>query len=281
MYPYINIFGSNVSVYDICFVLSFATIAIAAALLRPENFPLKRIQLFFLAILLFFSAAIGAQLLHIILNSERYRGMPVDKILSTSGAAFLGAPLLAFLVLWIFCINKRMPFLLVVDYIIPFFALDRVIGRFGCLMHGCCYGIPSNLPWAYPFWDDVPKHTTQAYALVSALAIFAASRYLYKRLRNVHGITFFYVVLSYCVLRFFNEFLRAEGPFVYGPVKLSHITLCIFSVIAAAGLYIIIKRSPEKSKISKVLKEAVIRLSIWFVSAGIVALLILSFVPKG
>ena len=49
-----------------------------------------------------------------------------------------------------------------------------MIGRFGCLLAGCCYGRPSDVPWAITFTDPVaaanvgtplgiPLHPTQLY----------------------------------------------------------------------------------------------------------------------
>lgn len=39
------------------------------------------------------------------------------------------------------------------DVLAPCFALGCAIGRIGCLLHGCCYGAISRLPWAiqYPY----------------------------------------------------------------------------------------------------------------------------------
>ena len=35
----------------------------------------------------------------------------------------------------------------------PGIALGHVIGRFGCLLAGCCYGLPTELPWSITFTD--------------------------------------------------------------------------------------------------------------------------------
>ena len=280
MYPNINIFGATIDTWNFCLLLSLAAVLIAAVSLRPKDFPLKRVQIFWLTVLLCFFGVLGTNFLNIILHPSMHRGQTIQEIFNTSGVAYLGAPLFVFLVLWIFCRNIGISFLVCADYAASFLMLERIIGRIGCLGYGCCYGIPSNLPWAYPFFDLTLRHPTQAYELLYALAIFASSRYLYKKIRSARGITFFYVVFWYSFLRFFNEFLRAEGPFVYGSVKPSHIALFVFACIALIGLFAIMKKSIAKDEISKVLKAAVVRLFIWLMSAGVVALLILSFVPK-
>lgn len=279
MYPEIRIFGAFVDTYQLFLFLSLAAVLIAAVAFRPKDFPLKRIQIFWVTIIFFVVGLLGSNLLNIILNASQHQGKAIHEIFITSGRAYLGAPLLGFLFLWIYCRNMNISFLVCVDYTAPFLMLERIFGRLGCLSYGCCYGIPSSLPWAYPFrvGGGIFRHPTQAYAMVCALAIFVSARYIYKRLRNIRGITFFYVILSYSTLRFFNEFLRAEGPFVYRAVKLSHIALFVFAAVAVIGLFITIKKSALKGEILKALKGAFIRLFIWLLSAGTVALLILSY----
>src|SRR5207244_3785073 len=45
-------------------------------------------------------------------------------------------------------------------------ALAMAVGRLGCFFNGCCYGTPTDLPWAVPFAVDgqvVLCHPTQIY----------------------------------------------------------------------------------------------------------------------
>ena len=256
MFPKIDFLGTPTDTYALCILMSFLVIFISVLLLKPKEFPLKYV--FWGIIIVFIFGYVGANLWNIITNIFAHRGQPLGQIFKASVMAYLGAPIVGLLALWIFCKNVKIAFPVVADYVAPFLILERVIGRIGCLGYGCCYGIPSNLPWAYPFnvWgitNVVPRHPTQAYAFISALAIFVSSRYLYKKAKNIpgvlgiyykdaplSGITFFYVFLCYGILRFFNELLRAEGPFVYGPIKLSYIVVLIFAVISAIGLFIII-----------------------------------------
>lgn len=227
--------------------------------------------------LFFFFGYLGAKFLSIVIYASKYQGLSIQTVLNTSGSAYLGTPLLGFLALWIFSRNAHIPFLVLADYAVPFLMLERILGRIGCLAHGCCYGITSNLPWAYPFWKGQPRHPTQAYAFVCALAIFISSRYLYKKTRDAPGVTFFYVILSYSALRFLNECLRAQGPFAFGPIKWSHVALFAFATAALIGLLNLIKKLPAESKVPQQIKSATARLFIWLVLAGTATLLVLSF----
>src|SRR5580698_2095411 len=42
-------------------------------------------------------------------------------------------------------------------------ALALAVGRWGCFFHGCCHGVPTQLPWGVDFGDGVLRHPTQVY----------------------------------------------------------------------------------------------------------------------
>ena len=42
---------------------------------------------------------------------------------------------------WLYCKKSRMDFLKVFDLVVPSLALAQGIGRIGCLLAGCCYGM--------------------------------------------------------------------------------------------------------------------------------------------
>ncbi len=50
-------------------------------------------------------------------------------------------------------------------------ALALAVGRWGCFCNGCCYGRPSDLPWAVAFADGIPRHPTQVYESLFHLAM--------------------------------------------------------------------------------------------------------------
>lgn len=303
MFPTVNFLGTPIDTYGLCVMLSLIVVFVATLVFRPKAFPLEYV--FWGVVTVFLFAFLGALLFNILLYGSK--GETIKMVILDAGLAYLGAPILGFFALWLFCKLIRVPFLVIADFVAPLFMLERMIGRLGCLAYGCCYGIPSNLPWAYAFksWgiaNVVPRHPTQAYELISALAIFASSVYLYKRTKNIRGVPdeersqeksieelkqilrkvsssgfiFFYVWLCYSFLRFWNEFLRAEGLFIYGPFKLSHLILSIFVIISVIGLFITVKKSAAKEQILKALKSATLRLVLWLVGSGVVILTALS-----
>src|SRR5207247_6012464 len=47
----------------------------------------------------------------------------------------------------------------------------EAVGRIGCFFNGCCYGVPSHVPWAV-FQHGAWRHPTQFYAALLAAALF-------------------------------------------------------------------------------------------------------------
>lgn len=83
------------------------------------------------------------------------------------------------------------------------------IGRLGCFVGGCCFGVPSSLPWAVRFADGIPRHPTQIYEagfhwIMAAILLRLERKQLLPRQR------FKFYLLTYCGYRFLTEFIRPE-----------------------------------------------------------------------
>ena len=111
-------------------------------------------------------------------------------------------------------------------------ALGMAVGRVGCLLAGCCAGLPTSLPWGVDFGDGVPRHPTQAYELLFCLAAFV----LLQRARRTAppGRLLTRFMAAYFGFRFLNEFLRPH-PSVAG--------LTVFQWICLAGLLILVAKT--------------------------------------
>ena len=55
----------------------------------------------------------------------------------------------------------RVPLLATADLVAPSLMLGLAIGRIGCLLNGCCYGGPCDLPWAVSFPAGSPAYVSQ------------------------------------------------------------------------------------------------------------------------
>jgi phosphatidylglycerol:prolipoprotein diacylglycerol transferase len=115
--------------------------------------------------------------------------------------------------------SKKAALWKVADVIAPSIALGHVFGRFGCLMTGCCYGRPTNLPWAIHFpmehWTHgVGVHPTQIYEALLNAALYLGLMALYRR-KRFDGQIFAAYLIGYAVLRAVVESFRGDYPIYY------------------------------------------------------------------
>lgn len=225
-------------------IMSFTGLFTAVSLMiifRPNGLPLKRIQLMWSSIILWFFGFFGAKILHIILFADDYYGMTVKQMLIQSkGYAFLGAPILGFTALWIYFKNIRVHFLSGADYIFPFLILYQVFGRIGCFFNRCCYGIEADLPWSVIFLrDSIPRHPTQIYSAILLFLIFLIVKTNGKLLNKKRGAAFFAIIFLYGLYRFFIEFLRADTEAVFGFLKISHMVSIAIILTGILGLSVL------------------------------------------
>jgi phosphatidylglycerol:prolipoprotein diacylglycerol transferase len=96
-----------------------------------------------------------------------------------------------------------------------------VTGRLGCLAAGCCYGRPTDLPWAITFTNPlaaanvgtplgIPLHPTQIYEAGAELLILVLLLATERRGRVFAGRTFWMYLLLYAISRFVIEFYRGD-----------------------------------------------------------------------
>src|SRR4051812_25713390 len=109
------------------------------------------------AMLALLSGVIGARISHILENlSDFTRGTAKENILNmlnlrAGGLTFYGGLLLAFPIVVLYGVIKKVPIRRGMDIAAPCILVGLGIGRIGCFLNGCCYGAECNLPWAVQF----------------------------------------------------------------------------------------------------------------------------------
>jgi len=144
-------------------------------------------------------------------------------------------------VAWLYCRRKRISFLEIVDLCSPGLVLGYAITRIGCFLNGCCYGVPTNLPWGVRFHTDAvsggltaPSHPTQLYAVLASGVIYVLLLGVEKR-RRFPGQVFASYLCLYSVYRFLIEFPRrgvtADVAFL-GLTEAQIVSIIVFAVAA-------------------------------------------------
>lgn len=144
---------------------------------------------------------------------------------------------------YLLCVRwKKLPLWKVADILAPSIALGYVFGRIGCLLNGCCYGRPCNLPWAIRFPEGNPSgaptspvHPTEIYESLLNLVLYAGLAGLYRR-KKFDGQVFGAYLVGYALLRSFVEMFRGDYPqyqYLGGRITPAHL---VSVLILATGL---------------------------------------------
>lgn len=196
-------------------------------------------------------AVLGARLLFVLLKLPYFLENPLEAVMFWKGGmVFSGGLAGGFLMgLWE-ARRRKQSFLAWLDCVCPGIALGQAVGRIGCLMAGCCFGRPADLPWAVTFSDPlclaptgVALHPTQLYHALSALGIFALLLLLRSRLSPRGRRTGLYLVL-FALTRFIVEFYRADFRGTFGPFSATHATTAAFGLL---GLWLLISHNKPRS----------------------------------
>jgi len=154
--------------------------------------------------------------LFVALNWWDFAARPVEAlyIWREGGLSFHGALLGGVVAGILFARRRGLSFWALADMSAPGLALGYGIARFGCLLNGCCYGAPTDLPWAvrFPYFPDSaittdPSHPTQVYSALGSFAILAILMWL-RRLLPARGQLFLAYLMLYSVVRSGVEVLR-------------------------------------------------------------------------
>lgn len=116
----------------------------------------------------------------------------------------------------------------------PSIALGVAVGRVGCLLQGCCYGIATNLPWGINFGDGIKRHPTQIYEILFSLLMFFYLQKAKKR-QPAPGALLKTYFLSYFIFRFFLEFIKYEPKMLFNLTIYQYLTF--FAILYLNRVY--------------------------------------------
>ena len=193
------------------------------------------------------SGILGGKLAYIILNLPLYIKNPFDIDLWRAGFIFNGGFFLSLLTVFFYTKKKKLSFLKVADLLIPYVAFGEAIGRIGCYLNGCCYGIPTDLPWGKVFTLNSPAgyhygalklHPTQLYSSFFLFILFLILKNI-RAHRKFEGQTFLFYLILYPAFRFFLDFLRGDnlGPTFYNLTTFQ--IVCAGMVVVALSILIL------------------------------------------
>jgi len=254
MYPRLLELGP-ITVYTYGVLLAAAyLLGLKLAMVRARTRGLDEARVLDLGIYIIISALIGAKLLLLVTDYQTFKNDPRELLtLARSGGVFYGGLILAVVVALWYIRRVGLPLWTTCDVFAPGIALGHVIGRFGCLFAGCCYGKPTTMPWGITFTDqfaaanvgtplDRPLHPTQLYEAGAELLILVFLLTTERKGRPFAGRTFWLYMLLYAVSRYIIEIFRGDERGTVGIFSTSQFISLILAPLAIVMLVYLARR---------------------------------------
>ncbi|MCP4458144.1 MAG: prolipoprotein diacylglyceryl transferase [Cytophagales bacterium] len=170
------------------------------------------------AIFIILSAFIGGKLFFYFEKPNYYFNPPSNMLENfRTGFVFYGSLIFAVPVaVWYFR-KEKWPLWAMMDRLAIASLILHASGRLGCFFAGCCYGVPTDLPWGVTFTDELAQakplqttlHPTQLYESFFLLSVLVFL-IMFKRYKRFDGQLFMIYLLLYAVGRGIIEIFRGD-----------------------------------------------------------------------
>ena len=209
-----------------------------------------------MAVYAIIAGLIGAKVLLLVVEWPYYSRNPRELLsLFQSGGVFYGGLLGAIPVAFWYARRHHLDGWKTADVLAPGVVVGQAVGRIGCFMAGCCYGRPTDVPWAVTFTDlyanrnvgtplDTPLHPTQLYESLACFLILGVLLWMAPR-KRFHGQVVLAYVFLYAVARFVIEMFRGDairGFVLGGRLSTSQAIAIVMAVAAALVLPYLVRR---------------------------------------
>lgn len=198
--------------YGLMMALGVLTgLAVVDAESRRNNW--NRDVMWRLVVFTFLVGLLGSRIVYVItLLNDRSADLIAVLFNMRAGFVYYGGLIASWLFLIGYLKAKRLPFWPVLDAFAMAICLGLAVGRVGCLLGGCCYGIPTKRPWGVVMLQESalgPLHPVQAYEAIALVAIFAVL-WFRRRSQRYQGEAVVWFVGLYAIIRYILEFWRGD-----------------------------------------------------------------------
>ena len=224
MKPFFNIFGAMIPLYGTLIVTAYL-IGIVIAIRNAKKYNLPKEDIIFASTYAGIGLVVGAKFLYfvallpkLINHFDLLFKYPAKFLeLAFGGYVFYGGFIGVVLGVWIYCARYKVPKMAMVNCLTPVVPFIHSIGRIGCFMAGCCYGIQYDGPLCIhfpenvivPALNEVPRFPVQLLESGLNMLLFVALMIYGRKKRQDAKVLGIYLV-CYSVIRFTLEFLRGD-----------------------------------------------------------------------
>lgn len=215
--PIINLFGRELPVYGLSWLVGIAIAAVIAIFLFRRA-KLDGFDLASSAIMIVIGAIVGAKLLFLAISLPQIIREDIPFMAYINGGfVFYGGLIGAMIALFIYVKKYKLPTYRFSDIFAVVAPLGHAVGRVGCHFGGCCYGMPYD-GWGCVVYTErigdsaplgVPLFPVQLLEASLLTLLFVVLLVVYLRCKAEGTASFVYIV-SYAVIRFILEFFRGD-----------------------------------------------------------------------
>ena len=255
MLPYIELFGKMIPMYGVCFVIGMGIAVLTAFLLVHKYREVPQIDVSCSAIYAGIGALVGAKALFLIVNLDRL----IDGSLTImqafqGGFVFYGGLIGGIIGLFIYVKLYKLNAFKFFELYATIVPLGHSIGRVGCFLGGCCYGIEYDGPLSVTYDINIgntpvgiPLFPVQLLEAALLLCLFFVVLFLYIKKRHL-GIQVLTYGFAYCLLRFSLEFLRGdkERGGLLGMSTSQFISL-VFAIVLVVIIVLRVKKAKKQA----------------------------------
>lgn len=260
MYPYIDLFGRQISTYALLVIAGLLTCGFVASFLGKKR-GVEYESVIFMILSVSLGMFIGAHIVFAFTNMPQIIEL-FSKIGSISfsdfftalgayvgGMVFYGGFFGAVAAVAIYSrftkVVARQDAMDLLSVCVPLF---HVFGRVGCFLTGCCYGVVSD--FGFPLYG-INRFPVQLVEALGNLAIFFVIMTLFRKNKFTGKLLVVYVFL-YAPMRFVLEFFRGDTirGFIFGLSTSQFISVILLGiVITYCACKLIIKKTKEEKSV--------------------------------
>ncbi|MCR4604638.1 MAG: prolipoprotein diacylglyceryl transferase [Eubacterium sp.] len=266
MFPSIHIGEFELHLYALIFIAGVA-VAVLIARRLCGRVSLPKPDVLYGTLYAFIGILIGSKLVYMItmlpkainnwdLICQTYPGIPGRLFflfnLLFGGLVYYGGLIGAVLFLFIYCRVYKVDFVAFADIFAVMIPFCHGIGRIGCFLTGCCYGIEYHGPFSvqFPYHAEmpelsaVPRFPVQLLEMALNMIFFGVMMFLFLKIKIYGGRLLGIYLVYYAVARYFLEMLR--GDKIRGSVGAFSTSQLISLILLPLGVYLIIKGLPDR-----------------------------------
>ena len=242
----------NVQIYWYAIIIVFGiVISLFLTYYAKNKYNIKYDDFLEIMIFVLVFGIIGARVFYVLFNLNYYLSEPLQMFnIRNGGLAIYGGIIVGTIVAYFICKKKKIKFLNLCDFVVPYLVLTQGIGRLGNFINMEAYGVETNSLFIMGILTDIgykEVHPCFLYEMLGCFIIFTILKLCQKYQKFSGEILCIYAIL-YGTIRFFIEGLRADSLMLYD-FKISQIISVFFVVF---GIIIYIKNNFCRKRENKV-----------------------------